>query len=92
MVKHGTVRRGYRCFWFSLECCQRARSSSRMDTPARSASLRHSRTYSHQNAKVQPGCLSVPSVRGDLYRIISARRGRTNERRDYYAHEAASGG
>jgi hypothetical protein len=32
------------------------------------------------------------TVRGDIYRIISARRARTNERRGYHAGKAAPGG
>lgn len=34
----------------------------------------------------------VYTIRGDRYRIISARKGRTNERRDYYDHKTAPGG
>lgn len=34
----------------------------------------------------------VYTVRGDVYRIISARRGRQNEARDYYSRKAAPGG
>ncbi len=32
------------------------------------------------------------TVRGEVYRIISARRGRKDEARDYYARKAAPGG
>ncbi|MDP9348936.1 MAG: BrnT family toxin [Gemmatimonadota bacterium] len=32
------------------------------------------------------------TIRGDSYRIISARRGRKNEQRDYYDRKAAPGG